>query len=88
MKFNIKHFNEVINQKIQKYLISCYSIKFNIKYSNEIIKFIYYKTPLYFAIEKKNIEIVKLLLLNDKIDINFGYILKTIIIYKIENQII
>ena len=31
---------------------------------------IYYKTALYLAIEKENIEIVKLLLTNDKLDIN------------------
>ena len=34
-----------------------------------------YKTPLFGAIEKNNIEIVKLLLTNDKLDINLGYIL-------------
>ena len=33
-----------------------------------------YKTPLFGAIEKDNIEIVQLLLTNDKLDINFGYI--------------
>ena len=29
-----------------------------------------YKTALYLAVEKENIEIVKLLLANDKLDIN------------------
>ena len=34
-----------------------------------------YKTALYLAVEKENIEIVKLLLMNEKLDINLGYIL-------------
>ena len=33
------------------------------------------KTALYLAVEKENIEIVKLLLTNDKLDINLGFIL-------------
>ena len=33
-----------------------------------------YKTALYMAVEKENIEIVKLLLTNNKLDINLGYI--------------
>ena len=32
------------------------------------------KTALYLAIEKDNVEISKLLLMNGKLDINFGYI--------------
>ena len=40
------------------------------KFKNKI-----YETPLFGAIEKNNIEIVKLLLTNDKLDINLGYIL-------------
>ena len=35
-----------------------------------------FKTALYLAVEKENIEIVKLLLTNDKLDINIGFILK------------
>ena len=31
-------------------------------------------TALYLAVEKGNIEIVKLLLMNDKLDINLGFI--------------
>ena len=34
---------------------------------------IFYKTALYLAIEKENIEMVKLLLTNDKIDVNEVY---------------
>ena len=34
-----------------------------------------YKTPLYLAVDKGNIEIIKLLLNNDKLDINFLNIL-------------
>ena len=36
--------------------------------------FIFYRTILYLAIEKENVEIVKLLLSNDKIDANIPYI--------------
>ena len=45
-----------------------------------------YHTALYLAVEKENIEIIKLLLTNDKLDINLGYILN-IFIYKIQNHI-
>ena len=34
-----------------------------------------YKTPLFGAVENNNIEIVKFLLTNDKLDINLGFIL-------------
>ena len=43
-----------------------FKYNFNIK--------IIYKTALYLAVEEGNIEIVKLLLTNDKLDINLGYI--------------
>ena len=46
-----------------------------------------YQTALYLAVKKENIEIIKLLLTNDKLDINLGYILN-IFIYKIQNHII
>ena len=36
---------------------------------------LFYKTALYLAVEKENIEIVKLLLMNDKLDINIINIL-------------
>ena len=39
------------------------------RYDFDII--IIYVTALYLAVEKENIEIVKLLLTNDKLDINF-----------------
>ena len=51
------------------------------------MKFIYkklYETALYLAIEKENIEIVKLLLTNDKIDVNILNIL-FLFYYKIQN---
>ena len=35
-----------------------------------IFFFLIYKTALYYAIENENIEMVKLLLTNDKIDVN------------------
>ena len=44
-------------------------IKLNIIYLNEILIKIH-KTALYVAIEKENIEIIKLLLTNENIDIN------------------
>ena len=48
--------------------------------------FIYfYKTALYLAVEKENIEIIKLLLSNDIIDVNIPYIL---IIFYIKFKII
>ena len=40
-----------------------------------------YKTPFYYAIEKGNIELVRLLLTNEKIDINILNILYLILIY-------
>ena len=33
------------------------------------------ESPLFLAIEKENIEIIKILLSNEKIDVNFGFIL-------------
>ena len=41
---------------------------------NEIL-ILFYKTALYLAVEKGNIEIIKLLLSNDKLDINILNIL-------------
>ena len=49
-------------------------MKFKIITFDEI-KIYFYKTPLYFAIEKENIEIIKLLLTNDKLNINILNIL-------------
>ena len=45
-------------------------MEFKIIPFNEIQNNIIYKTALYLAVEKENIEIVKLLLTNDKLDIN------------------
>ena len=47
-----------------------------IQWNSKIIWFS--KTALYLAIEKENIEIVKLLLNNDQLDINLKYILNMI----------
>ena len=49
-------------------------MKFIINYFNQINLHIY-KTAFYLAVEKENIEIIKLLLTNYKIDINILYIL-------------
>lgn len=45
-----------------------------------------YTTPLYIAVENENIEIIKLLLSNDKTDVNGITIL--FYIYKIQNFVI
>ena len=60
MKFKTISFNG-----IQNYIL----IKFRIISFNEII-IQFYKTALYMAVEKENIEIVNLLLNNNKIDVN------------------
>ena len=49
------------------------------EYLNEIHKYIY-ETPICNAIRNRNIEIVKLLLTNDKFDINKPYVFINIII--------
>ena len=45
---------------------------------NILMKFIldFQKTPLCIAVEKQNVEIIQLLLANEKIDVNLPYILK------------
>lgn len=48
------------------------------KYFNKINKFIN-KTPIYQAIEMGDIEILKLLLTNDKLNVNIPYIFMIII---------
>ena len=50
-------------------------MKFKNKYFNEIILNILNKTAFYLAVEKGNIEIINLLLSNDKLDINIICIL-------------
>ena len=47
------------------------------------LKYDFIKTSLYLAIEKENTEIIKLLLTNDKIDINIYNVL--IILLKFQN---
>ena len=54
------------------------------KYLNEILNYyLFHKTALFLAIEKENVEIVKFLLCNDKIDVNiigiFNYIFDKIL---------
>lgn len=41
----------------------------------------FYKTPFYEAVKKGNIDIIKLLLANNKIDINIPYILIIFFLY-------
>ena len=52
---------------------------------NEIILYLY-KTALYLAVEKENIEIIKLLLKNDKLDINIINILKILNLILLPNS--
>ena len=49
-------------------------MKFKIRLFYEILIYLY-KTALYLAVEKENSEIIKLLLSNDKIDVNILNIL-------------
>ena len=59
-------------------------MKFSIKSFNEIIA-LFNKTALYLAVEKENVEIVKLLISNNKIDPNIICIL-SYYYYKIHNK--
>lgn len=43
---------------------------FGIKYLNDVLNHIFNSTPLYKAIEIENIEIIKILLSKEKIDVN------------------
>ena len=45
------------------------------------LKVLVYKTAFYLAVEKENIEIVKLLLSNDALDVNTRYILCCVFLY-------
>ena len=65
MKFKIISFNYIQNLIFQSHSKSYLSMKFKKKIN---------KTVFYSAIEKENIEIIKLLLSNDKIDVNIPYI--------------
>ena len=66
MKFKIIFFNDIQNSIYND--IQNHIFQWNLKKKN-------YKTALYLAVEKENIEIIKLLLNNDKIDVNIPYIL-------------
>ena len=65
-------FNYIQNQSFQLDSNSYLSMKFN------IIKL--YKTALYLAVENENIEIIKLFLTNNKLDIN---ILNILFLYRL-----
>ena len=54
-------------------------MKFKFIFFNEILIFFFYKTALLWAVQKENIEIIKLLLTNEKLDINSIYILNIFI---------
>ena len=63
------HFIGIQNHIFQLYFKIHNIITLKIIYFNEIQTYIY-KTALFTAVEKENVEIVKLLLTNDKIDVN------------------
>lgn len=46
-------------------------MKLHVIYFNEIIKQNFYKNPLYIAVGNENIEIVRILLMNDELDVNY-----------------
>ena len=48
-------------------------IEFILNISNKINLIIFYKSPLIFAVEKQNVDIVNLLLTSNSLDINFPY---------------
>ena len=79
MTFKIEYFNRIKNVIFQLHLKANISITFKSKYLNEII-FDLYHTALYLAVEKENLEIIKLLLTNDNIDINILNIFINILI--------
>ena len=58
-------------------------MEFQIKTLNKIISW-FNKTVLYNAVEKENIEIIQLLLSNDKIDVNILNIFIIFILFKIK----
>ena len=53
-----------------------------------ILKKIFYETALYLAVDNENIEIIKLLLNNDKLDPNALSVFNFNFFYKIHNKII
>lgn len=63
MKFIIKYFNEIPKK--------CSLIQFQIKFMNVIFnQFFSYTSSLYLAVQKENIDIIKLLLDKEGIDVN------------------
>lgn len=76
MKFEITKLNVILKQiiqiKFQKMNVfhEIFNHKIFIKYQYKI-----YITPLFLAVENKNLEIINLLLTNNKIDIDIPYIL-------------
>ena len=52
---------------------------FNISFNE--IQTLFNKTAFYLAVEKDNLEIIKLFLNNDKLDINIPYILSSMILF-------
>lgn len=61
--------NSILNQYLKWNLKLFALIEFKIMYLNEIL-IIFYKTALFAAVKNKNIDIIKLLLTNDQIDVN------------------
>ena len=76
MAFKIISFKLILKEYV---LIEFKIVSFNeIPQSYLLIKFLYliiFTTALFLAVEKRNIEIIKLLLTNDELSINYGHIL-------------
>lgn len=80
MKFNYNFFNVIRSQPFQYNSINklfqwnskkiFFEWNFWIKYLNDVLNYIFNSTPLYKAIEIENIEIIKILLSKEKIDVN------------------
>ena len=74
---------------MQFHIIQFLNYIFIFNNSNEIYYYLFHRTILYVAVESQDIELVKLLLENDKIDINYPCVLKqNNFSYKISNQVI
>lgn len=76
MAFIINIFNTILN-----YVCFWNFIRFLMKFM-----LIFYKTAFYTAVEKGNIEMIKILLSSDKIDANILNILNAILFNKISTQ--
>lgn len=73
MGFEILCFNKVFRQFFL-------FMKFNVKFFHKILIY-FYITPLYLAVDKENVDIVKQLIKHKKIDVNIKSVLMIYCIY-------